>query len=317
MACSPVGVNTCTFVWRDPAENDGRLLGDVRIHQLGALQQSCQDGVSSPILGPDGQPLRGLGLNLYGHAQTAADAVPSAGYTNPLKITAANELYLERDYPVEFYRPYTVQQSPTVRDVLWTQGANQLLLDTTFGLTVTNSSPVDGWYERWLSVLSWSIIDPPPSTIPLIDPITVPVSGVTTSVSVDLNTGTGTGSQTGAPYATITRQNIDDVQSPEAIINYSISVDSGAGAVAAVLIGQVETGGIAGGSQTIRLSDVLLAAGASHTTTLQAYIQPRDGARIPNASRVFSVFPGLIEYNVRLHTADQNNLLPVTPVVAF
>ena len=322
VACAPAALPSCSIVPRSPDSTSppGRLQFDLRVHQLGGLFSDCQDGVGSPILGPDGQPLRGVGVNIYGHPQTASDPTPERDcYVNPLKVTADNELYVDRDWPVQFFRPVETCQSIPGRDVVWSAGAGRLNLDETFGMTVTNETCVVTWLERWVTINSWEILDPPSSTTVLVDPLVAEVVASlddnTVSTTVDTGAGTGSGTVDNPEVSgtvSITRQNIDDLSSPEAVIRYWLDVN-GQG----FLVGSASTGQVAAGTQTIRLPIVNLQPGQADTTTIQAYLQPRDSSRVPNDSRSFGMFPGQVCYSARLHTTDINDVLFDTPATTF
>jgi hypothetical protein len=236
VASTPIALGSCTVSVRDPAQTvpRGRLQFDVRTYPYGALAAFCD--VDSCILGPDGEPLRGLGVDLYGVDQTEPSATPPSGYANPLGITSSNELFV--DLPVQ-YEPTC--STLTVGGQFTATAGN---LGAALTQCVSNTSGRPARLRRVLTVTNASIQDPP---------------GTPGTLNISVDTGSGDG--------TIDCGDIETCVG-RADAQYVLDVD-GTG----YQIVRARSGQASAYSGSIRLPDVQLAAAATYTTTVQPELE--------------------------------------------
>lgn len=103
MAAVPIVLNSCTITGRDPATTNpqGRIQLDVRKYEVGGLKEFCDE--TACLLGPDGLPLRGLGIGLREVDQTEPEdpgnVVGDGCYENPLRIDSNNCLWVKWSKP--------------------------------------------------------------------------------------------------------------------------------------------------------------------------------------------------------------------------
>lgn len=234
MAVVPRALSSCTISVRDPQSTRpaGRLQFDVRAYQIGALTEFCD--TDQCVLGPDGEPLRGLGINLFGVDQTEAAADPPAGYVNPLGITASNELFVDlagRLEPVCTERSVGGQQVASAGNV---GGVLSQCVSNTTGRVVRA--------RRRVTVVNASVIDPPRA-------------GVSGSITVD----------TSGPSATIDCDEIQGCEPAAGDVEYRLTIGGDVYSIVRAMSGQSAVA-----TTTFDLPAVTVAADGSLTTEIQA-----------------------------------------------
>lgn len=240
LAPSPVALNSCTVSVRDPATTIpvGRFQFDVRTHPFGALTAFCEDDVC--VLGPDGEPLRGLAVDLYDVDQTVAAATPPSGYVNPLAVTVDGELYVDL---AQTYEPSCVTTA-VATTLLQGGGANSTTdLGNPITHCVTNSTGAACKLRRSVTIRNASIENPP--TDPASGTITAPLNNAGDAAVVDCAT-------------------IRQCDPTPADMVYQLDVNGETLQVVRAMTGQASTY-----SGTIQLADVTVAADTDYTLTVQ------------------------------------------------
>lgn len=286
MVASLVALGSCTIAPRDPASTlprPGRLQFDVRPYGLGALAAFCD--TDSCILGPDGEPLRGLGVNLTNRDQIEADAQPDATYVNPLRVAPDNSLYV--DLPTQYQKTCD------------TVAVGGFFIDGTQNLGAAASACVSnpstttaGIVERWVQVENASIENPPGTaggTIAIEASGNVPDAGGNVTLTGTLD--------------------CDDVNGCLTSADALLRITSETGATYDIV--RAQTGQASVFTGRFDLPDVSIAAGADYTSTAQMSLQ-----MITAASDRFPINGGTLTLCARLVLPPPNDGFTTTPTCA-
>lgn len=309
---SPVGLSSASLSWRDPATTTpaGRLQADARTHYYGGL--AVRDNPSG-LLGPDGQPLCGLSVDLCGLTQTGPDtgtatvtgvSDPPAGYKNPLRVSNDGCLWFDPANVVTYYLPACTTASVPSQSILGGTGNRDLGSPVT--VCITNDCPGPAVVRRTIKVLNASIIDPPPSAgsggridfqvaLPEYNVNSVPTNGGVTP-------GTATPKDLGAASITCAQiANCDDARSE---VLYFLTVDGGFD----IHVLRAGTNQSAATSITFELDEFVATPGGTHTMT----VTPRL-AEFISPLGTYTVFPGQIQVCMQLVCLPPGSSVQQTP----
>lgn len=308
MATSPVALNSASVNWRSPDTTNpvGRLQGDVKPYFWGGLEVVDNPG---GLLGPDGNPLCGVSIDLEGLSQSGVDPGdgsttgvldPPDGYQNPLRITENGDLWIDQSLTPTFIEA-CVEESYTGRDVVAASAPESL--GTTVSVCVENTTSQQCLVERKVSLLNAAIFDPPPSaggtfTIDL----EVALPEYTVDDGPDPSIANPTGGATGT--TSITCAQIEGCDDARSMVLYYLRVNGGFDIHAV----RACTGTCPSQSMTYDLPPLFVGAGETLTMTVEPRLQ-----QIVTPTGTYSVFPGTIRACMKMICLPSGGSFTATP----